>query len=145
MLLNPVDFLHKNRLPQNYAKDNKTNIGEIRKPSVIYGKELNKNASIITDKYLESDVVDNVCLKQQHVNATTLNSLNTSTEDMYVNIITCEEKPVLNNATLINVNYHEISDSIRRKSTVQKDCNPESNYSWFRKNTHRMFSNIRNR
>lgn len=141
MLLNSIEFLHKKRLSQDFTKDNKKDIGEIKRLSGICENELiNKNISIITDKNLESDVVDNVCPQQQHVNATTFNSPNTSTE--YV-IIACEEKPVLNNTNWINVNYHKITDSIRRNSIVQKDCGSKTNRAWLPKKLHRMISKIR--
>lgn len=130
-----LTFFRKKRPSQSCAKDKKKNIGEI-KSSATCDKELTeKNISIITDKYLELDTVDNVCLQQQHVNARISISSNMSTEDTYV-IIACEEKPSLNNTnTNTNwqlVNYHDITNTMRRNSIIKKYCSPKFSFAWLR-------------
>jgi len=148
MLSNPVKFYCKK---QSRAKDNKTNIKEIKKSSAICKEEYltNKNLSIMTDKHLESDVVDNICLRQKkYVDARTSNSSSTnstSSQDSYV-LIVCEEVPVVSNDTNWEyVDYHDITESIQNNSTVKRYCSPKCSSAWFLKIRREILKNCRNK
>lgn len=159
MFNNPIKlkFPRMGRFSQDCAKDNRANIGEIKKSSVICEEKYlrSKNLSIMTDKLFESDVVDNVCLQQQYVGATTLNSSSTtlnrstSSENMYNReyvIIACEEMPVvLEDTNWKYVNYHDITETIRNNSIVKKYCSPKCSSAWFLKIRREILKNWSNK
>jgi len=143
MLSNPVKFYRKK---QSRAKDNKTNIKEI-KSAICKEKYLtNRNLSIMTDKYIESDVVDDICLRQKkHVDNRTSISSSTSSQDSYV-LIACEEVPVVSND--INweyVDYHDITESIQSNSTAKRYCSPKCSSAWFLKIRREILKNCCNK
>jgi len=141
----PVKFYCKK---QSRAKDNKTNIKEIKNSSAICKEEYltNRNLSIMTDKHVESDVVDNMCLRQKkHVDARISNSSNTSSQDSYV-LIAYEEVPVVSNDTNWEyVNYHDITESIQNNSTVKRYCSSKCSSAWFLKIRREILKNCRNK
>lgn len=150
MFCNPVKlkFYREKHLSQSRAKDNKTNIEEIKKSSTICEEEYltDRNLSIMTDKHLESDVVDNVCLRQRkRVDARTSNSSSTSSQNSYV-LIACEEMPVvLNDTNWEYVDYHDITESIQSNSAVKKYCSPKCSSAWFLKIRREILKNCRNK
>lgn len=150
MFCNPVKlkFHREKHLSQSRAKDNKTNIEEIKKSSTICEEEYltDRNLSIMTDKHLESDVIDNVCLRQRkRVDARTSNSSSTSSQNSYV-LIACEEMPiVLNDTNWEYVDYHDITESIQSNSAVKKYCSPKCSSAWFLKIRREILKNCRNK
>jgi len=119
---------------QNRKKDNKIHIEEIKKSSAIYEKEYstNKNLSIITDKHLESDVMDNVCLQhKEHIDATTSNSSSMNSQNSYI-LIACE-KPIINDTNWEFVDNDDIIESVQNNNIKQKYCSPKCSSAWFLK------------
>lgn len=152
MLSNSViklKFHRKKHFSPSRAKDNKINIEEIKKLSTICKEEYftNRNFSIMTDdKHLESNVVDNVCLRQKnHVNARTSNSSSTQLQDSNI-LIAHEEMPVvLNDTNWECVDYHDITESIQSNSTIKKYCSPKCSSAWFLKIRREILKNWRNK
>jgi len=119
---------------QNRKKDNKIHIEEIKKSSAIYEKEYstNRNLSIITDKHLESDVMDNVCLQhKEHIDATTSNSSSMNSQNSYI-LIACE-KPIINDTNWEFVDNDDIIESVQNNNIKQKYCSPKCSSAWFLK------------
>lgn len=147
MLSNHVKFKFYCK-KQSHRKDNKTNIEEIKKSSAICEKEYstNRNLSIMTDRHLESDVTDNVCLQhKEHIDAGTSNSSSMSSQNSYV-LITCEEEPIVSNDTNWEfVDNHDITESIQNNSTKKKYCSPKCSSAWFLKIRREIFKNCRNK
>jgi len=143
---------HKKHFSQNRTReflDNETNIEEIKSPSTTCKEEFltDKNLSIMTDTQLEPDVVDNVCLRQKiHINARTHSSHSSSSTDSqgYV-LIASEEIPVVLNTNYEYVNYHDITESMRRNSTEKKYCSPKGSIAWFLKLRREILKNCRNK
>lgn len=132
-----------NRIKLNFhrvgrrTKNNNTKTEETKESSAICKEEYltNRNLSIITDKNLEPDVVDNVCLRsrqKQRINARASNSSSTNSED-YVMIVSEEMPSVLKDKNWEHVDYRDISESIRGNSTVKKYCSPRCSSAWFLK------------
>ena len=119
---------------QNRKKDNKIHIEEIKKSSAIYEKEYstNRNLSIITDKHLESDVMDNVCLQhKEHIDAITSNSSSMNSQNSYI-LIACE-KPIINDTNWEFVDNDDIIESVQNNNIKQKYCSPKCSSAWFLK------------
>lgn len=150
MLCNPVKLkVHQEKhISQSRVKDNKTNIKEIKKSSTISEEEYltDRNLSIMTNKHLELDVVDNVCLRQKNrVDARTSNSSNTSSQNSYV-LVACEETPVvLNDTNWEYVDHHDITESIQSNSVVKKYCSPKCSSAWFLKIRREILKILKNR
>lgn len=145
MLRNPIKLklYRKKCLPQNHSKvlDDKTNIEQINASSVVCKEEYltNRNLSIMTDTQLESDVVDNVDLRQKHANTKTSNSSSsTVSQDSYI-LTGSEEMPVvLKDTNWEYVNYCDITETIRNNSTMKKYCSPKCSSAWFLKIRHEI-------
>ncbi|TGZ38396.1 Uncharacterized protein DBV15_06745 [Temnothorax longispinosus] len=142
-----LKFYRTRRLSKSCTKDNKINIEEIRNSSDICEEKYltNRNLSILIDKQLESDVVDNVYLRQkQHVEGTS-NSSTRSSQNSYV-LIASEEMPVvLNDTNWEFVNCHDITESIRKDSAVKEYCSPKCSSAWFLKIRREILRNRRNK
>lgn len=154
MLRNPIKLkLHRKKcLPQSRSKnllDDKTNIEQIKTSSAVCKEEYltNRNLSIMTDTQLESDVVDNVRLRQKkHINARTSNSSSsTDSQNSYI-LIASEEVPVvLEDTNWEYVGYCDITESVQSNSTKKKYCSPKCSSAWFLKIRREIMKNCRNK
>ncbi|XP_011633432.1 protein unc-13 homolog 4B isoform X2 [Pogonomyrmex barbatus] len=146
---NPIKFYFKKRLvQQTNMKENEINIKKTEGSSAICRKEylIDRNLSIMTDKHLESDVVDNVCLRQQkHVDTRIPNSFSTDSQDSYI-LIASEELPVvLKDTSWEYVDHHDITENIQNNSSVKKYCSPKCSSAWFLKIRSGILKNCRNK
>lgn len=146
-----LKIYRKKCLPQNSKKllDDKTNIEQIKTSSDVCKEEYltNRNLSIMTDTQLESDVVDNVCLRQkEHINARTSNSSSSKgSQDSYI-LIASEEIPVILKETNWEyVDYCDITETMQSNSTTKKYCSPKCSSAWFLKIYREIMKNCSNK
>lgn len=153
MSRNPIKLkiYRKKCLPQNSKKllDDKTNIEQIKTSSDVCEEEYltNRNLSIMTDTQLESDVVDNFCLRQKkYINVRTSNSSSSGdSQDSYVLIAAGEKPAVLDNANWEYVDYCDITETIQNNSTTKKYCSPKCSSAWFLKICREIMKNCSNK
>lgn len=153
MLRNPIKLklFRKKCLPQSRSKqmlDDKTNIEQIKASSVVCKEEYltNRNLSIMTDTKLESDVVDNVCLRQKHANTKTSNSSSsTDSQDSYILIVSEEMPVVLKDTNWEYVDYCDITETMQSNSIMKKYCSPKCSSAWFLKIRRELMKNCRNK
>lgn len=152
MLRNPIKLKlrRKKCLPQSCSKnmlDDKTNIEKIKTSSAVYKEEylIDRNLSIITDTQLDSDVVDNVRLRQEKpTNARNSNSSSSAdSQDSYV-FIAHEEVPVaLKDTNWEYVNHYD--ESVQSNNNMKKYCSPKCSCAWFLNIRREIMKNCRNK
>lgn len=152
MSRNPIKLkvYRKKCLPQSSKKLlDKTSIEQIKTSSAVCKEEYltNRNLSIMTDTQLESDDVDNVCLRQKkHTNARRSNSSSSKDSlDSYI-LIASEEMPaILKDVNWENVEYCDITETVQNNSTMKKYCSPKCSSAWFLKIRREIMKNCRNK